>query len=292
MCTISPMSSGPGPGGTTTGVAVGRVVVVARLQLLAQAVGAALRERGVGAETLLWEQTTSRAGRAPGAGDIVVLLDDLASVQDLVATCDLVAGTPARCVVLTRRPAGPAWGALLAAGTAAVLPADGSLEHMTTVVSRIVEGEPVMDEDRRVELVSAWEEKRAENELLSARVALLSPRERQVLALLSEGCKVVDIATLLGVAETTVRSQIKSIRRKLGVDSQLRAVAMLHRLRQPDAAIPRSASLSGALTGVEESLRASASLNHPEMDIGAPVTAELATANESSAQSIPVRTSP
>ncbi len=102
-----------------------RVVVAARLQLIAQAVGAALRGRGVGAEPLLWEQTTRREGRELGDGDIMVLLDDLASVQDLVATCDLVSGTPARCVVLTRRPAGPAWGALLAAGAAAVLVVTG-----------------------------------------------------------------------------------------------------------------------------------------------------------------------
>ncbi len=103
---------------------------------------------------------------------------------------------------------------------------------MNAVVSRIAEGESVMDEDRRAELVSAWEEWLAEDEQLAARVALLSPRERQILALLSEGSRVVEIVDLLGVAETTVRSQIKSIRRKLGVDSQLRAVALLHRFGQ------------------------------------------------------------
>lgn len=230
ISTISLKSTGPRSGSTPPGVAVGRVVVAARLQLIAQAVGAALRGRGVRAEPLRWEQATRRAGRELGTGDVMVLLDDLASVQDLEATCDLVSGTRARCVVLTRRSAGPAWGALLAAGAAAVLTAEGSLEQMDAVVSRVAEGEPVMDEDWRAALVSAWEEWRTEDEQLSARVARLSPRERQILALLSEGSRVVDIVNVLGVAETTVRSQIKSMRRKLGVDSQLGAVAVLHRL--------------------------------------------------------------
>ena len=39
-----------------------------------------------------------------------------------------------------------------------------------------------------------------------------------------------DIVADLGVAETTVRSHIRSIRRKLEVGSQLAAVAVVHRL--------------------------------------------------------------
>lgn len=222
---------------------MGRVVVAARLQLIAQAVGAALRGRGVTAEPLSWDQVVRRTGRELGPGDVVVLLDDLTSVQDVEATRELVSGTRARCVVLTSRPAGPAWGALLEAGAATVLTSDCSLEEMDAVVHRVAAAEPVMDEDQRAGLVAAWEEWRAEDERLRGRIALLSPREQQILALLSEGSRVVDIVDTLGVAETTVRSQIKSMRRKLGVDSQLGAVAVLHRLgwtgRRPTIPPPR-----------------------------------------------------
>lgn len=230
MSTISLMSTGPGSDGASPEADLGRVVVTARLQLVAQAVGAALRGRGVRAEPLRWEQAVRLASRELGTSDVVVLLDDLASVQDREATCDLVAGTAAPCIVLTRRRAGSTWGALLAAGATAVLPCDDCLDAIHAAVSRVAAGEPVMDVARRAELVSAWEASRVEEELLSARVALLSRREGQILALLSEGSRVVDIAEDLGIAETTVRSQIKSMRRKLGADSQLAAVAMLHRL--------------------------------------------------------------
>lgn len=224
---------------------MGRVVVVARLQLIAQAVGAALRERGVGAVPLPWHQATPRQGRELGPGDVLVLLDDLASVQDIEATCRVVLRTQARCVVLTRRPEGPAWGALLAAGAIAVLTPNGSLERVSAVVSRVAQGETVMDEDRRAELVSAWEAWQTEDEQLRARVDQLSPREEQILLLLSQGSRVVDISRVLGVAEATVRSQIKSMRRKLGVDSQLGAVAMFHQLGLAGVVAERSRSPLG-----------------------------------------------
>lgn len=247
MSTIPLMSTAPGSGTTTRGVAMGRVMVAARLQLIAQAVGAGLRGRGINAEPLPWEQVPRRASRELEAGDVLVLLDDLTSVQDLEMTCDLIVGTPARCVVLTRRPTEPVWGALLAAGAAAVLTSDGSLEEIDAVVNRVATGESVTDEEQRARLVNVWEEWRAEDEFLRARVALLSPRERQILVLLAEGSRVVDIVDTLGVAETTVRSQVKSMRRKLGVDSQLGAVAVLHRLglaggRPPTIPPPRRGS--------------------------------------------------
>lgn len=232
MSITSPVTAGQGLGSTTTGVPVGRVVVVARLQLIAQAVGAALRELGVEAEPLPWDRATDAPGRSLGAGDVVVMIDDLASPADVASTCNLVVGLPARCVVLSRRPPGPAWGALLAAGAAAVLTPERSLEEIHAVVCQVAGGEAVMDDDRRAELMSSWDAWRAEDERLRARLARLSPREEQVLLLLSEGSSVVDIINTLGIAEATVRSHVKSMRRKLGVDSQLGAVAMLHRLEQ------------------------------------------------------------
>jgi DNA-binding NarL/FixJ family response regulator len=209
---------------------MGTVVVAARLQLIGQALGAAMTGLGVRAEPVRWGRAVRLVGPALETGDVMVLLDDLASIQDLEATCDLIASTRARCIVLTRRPAGPAWGALLAAGAAAVLTADGSPERIGVVVHHVAAGEPIMDPDVRTELVRVWETWRDEDARLSDRFTRLSARERQILALLSEGSSVGDIVRILGVAETTVRSQVKSMRRKLGVDSQLGAVAVLHRL--------------------------------------------------------------
>ena len=57
----------------------------------------------------------------------------------------------------------------------------------------------------------------------------LTEREQVVLAELMEGHSAVEIANAAFVSISTVRSQIKAIRNKLGVNSQLAAVAMARR---------------------------------------------------------------
>lgn len=57
----------------------------------------------------------------------------------------------------------------------------------------------------------------------------LTPRESQVLAALIEGQSADQIAATWVVSITTVRSQIRSLLQKLGVNSQLSAVAMARR---------------------------------------------------------------
>lgn len=59
------------------------------------------------------------------------------------------------------------------------------------------------------------------------RLATLTPREREVLELLGAGRPVGQIAQTLGSSPATVRSQVRAVRRKLGVHSQLAAVAAL-----------------------------------------------------------------
>jgi DNA-binding NarL/FixJ family response regulator len=75
-----------------------------------------------------------------------------------------------------------------------------------------------------------------DGELLAASETSLSPRfaalvgltasERRVLFYLTEGWAAQDIADELVVSLTTVRSHIRSVLRKLGVKSQLAAVAI------------------------------------------------------------------
>ncbi len=57
----------------------------------------------------------------------------------------------------------------------------------------------------------------------------LSPREREVLQLLSEGLSSVQIAKRLRVSHVTVRNHIQHIQNKLNVHSQVEAVAYAYR---------------------------------------------------------------
>jgi DNA-binding CsgD family transcriptional regulator len=73
-------------------------------------------------------------------------------------------------------------------------------------------------------LCSATSPRQAANRL--AVFAVLTPSEQSVLAELMEGRTADTIAKKVEVAESTVRSQMKSIRQKLGVNSHLAAAAL------------------------------------------------------------------
>ena len=208
----------------------GVVLVLSRLLLISQAVGAALRDRGIDAEASGWADGVQRATRDLTEADVVLLFDDLEDRDSVVATQALVTHSSARFVVLTQRPEGAAWGALLASGAAGVMPTESSLVEVETALRLVREGNSLFSEVRRSRLLREWFRWLAEDDALRERVADLSPREREILDLLSQGSRVGDIVADLGVAETTVRSHIRSIRRKLGVGSQLAAVAVVHRL--------------------------------------------------------------
>ena len=57
----------------------------------------------------------------------------------------------------------------------------------------------------------------------------LSPRQRQVLALLDQGLGPTAIATRLGVSLATVRNHVAAVLHRLGCHSQLEAVATARR---------------------------------------------------------------
>lgn len=70
---------------------------------------------------------------------------------------------------------------------------------------------------------------RAESRDPAAVGSRLTPRQREVLALLAEGASTTQIATTLGLAEETVRNHIRQLLRRLGVHTRLAAVAYARR---------------------------------------------------------------
>jgi PAS domain S-box-containing protein len=70
----------------------------------------------------------------------------------------------------------------------------------------------------------------------------LTPRQREVLRLLSEGLETQDIAERLGIAEETARNHIRALLRATGAHSRLEAVLMGMRLGLLDPQSPEPAS--------------------------------------------------
>jgi two-component system nitrate/nitrite response regulator NarL len=210
-----------------------RVLVASDQALIADAVRAALASRGHDALVVRWPGDT----RAPGARrqglpvrrasmtEVGLLLSDLDRWSRIRAAMLVVERIGVPWVALTTSPRGPAWGGILEAGAKVVLPGTTRLDHISDLLLAVVQqqiGTPVPE---RKELEEAWREMRARHDAVAERLSRLTPREREVLRLMYAGSSVASIAEMFEVAPATVRSQVKSVLRKLDVNSQLAAVA-------------------------------------------------------------------
>jgi DNA-binding NarL/FixJ family response regulator len=119
--------------------------------------------------------------------------------------------------------------ASLEAGAKAVISKAQPFPVMLEVVRLAARGELLTDPSTRDSLSRALREHRQSHEQRLAPFGQLSPREREVLALLVDGCSADVIAARCFVSVATVRSQIRAILTKLGVSSQLGAVAAAKR---------------------------------------------------------------
>jgi two-component system nitrate/nitrite response regulator NarL len=95
-------------------------------------------------------------------------------------------------------------------------------------------GRSTMHPAARDELLAELHEHRRRVDHLDQLFARLTERERDVFAAVIDGLTADEIATQLFVSVATVRSHIRSILEKLGVNSQLAAVALARRTGWPD----------------------------------------------------------
>lgn len=215
-----------------------RVAVVADHGLVSESVRAALSSRGFDAVRVRWpaaaqgdEEPRRRRPRRPGRSvgpppDVGLLLSDLSTSELVSAARSLVEGLSVPWLVLTGVPRGPAWGALYESGAALVVSSRTRLDATCALLEELAAGRTPRARRRRRELIRSWRSFAQQRDELRARLEALTDREEQVLGLLHEGMTVREIGEQASVTESTVRSQVKAILRKLGVTSQLAAVAV------------------------------------------------------------------
>jgi DNA-binding NarL/FixJ family response regulator len=212
------------------------VAVASDQRLVAESVAAALRDRSFDTVVVQWpdadatgraERRGPRAGRkratpAPEAG---LVLTDLVRMDQVRAARVLVGNLDVPWLVLTLAPRGPAWGAMYDRGATLVLPSAVGLDATSELIADLATGWlPDLSRRERKQLIQAWRTFESERAEMAARLEKLSDREEEVLQQLHEGVAVRAIAEQSEVAEATVRSQVKSILRKLEVSSQMAAV--------------------------------------------------------------------
>jgi two-component system, NarL family, nitrate/nitrite response regulator NarL len=164
------------------------------------------------------------------AGASVVLLDlDLGSFGnggDLLP--DLVAAG-VRVIVMSGTADDATAGRCLAAGAWGWVAKSAMFDRLLSAVVEASAGRPALPEAERERLVRAW---RAESEAVTDALEpfeALTQREVAVLEMLRTGMTVERIASDSFVSEATVRTQVRAVLSKLGVHSQLEAVALANR---------------------------------------------------------------
>lgn len=207
------------------------VALASDLSLVAEAVSAALSSRDFRVSLLAWPRVPrddpAHRQLARLEPDVAVLLYDVDRSIRMAEASSLIRDWDGPWLVLTGAPQGVAWGGLRSAGATVVRPSMTGLDELTALIRTLSDGRPAPTEESLERYAAAWRKSQAQHAEVQDRIDSLTPRERQVLDLLRHGVRVRSIASMLGLSESTVRSQVRSVLRKLGVRSQLAAVAML-----------------------------------------------------------------
>lgn len=220
----------------------GRVLVVEEHALIATGLQAALTKHGWDVETTSGPPEWDVIEHALRYQPQCVLLDvhvgygpgngfDL--IRPLVAT-------GATVVMLTAERRRTILAECLEAGAAGWIRPSAGLADLDAMLSTVIAGGQILGRTERSDLLEHLRVERTNALRDRERFDALTPREARVLGALADGLTAEEIARQHFVALTTVRSQIRAILQKLGVRSQLAAVAVAdaHRWLLPVEAQP------------------------------------------------------
>jgi len=183
--------------------------------------------------TVLEEAGIAVVGEATAAGGAVALVlrhaPDVALLDGLEATRAVHACAPAQRIVVLACEEDP-HAALLAlqAGASGYLSKELELDALPRALAGVVDGEAAVSRRLARHLVERF---RQRPQRLRPIKGPLTTREWEILDLLAPGSTTDDIADTLVISSETVRSHVKSILRKLEVNSRGDARAAAERLR-------------------------------------------------------------
>ena len=157
--------------------------------------------------------------------DVVVMDIRMPHLDGLEATRQIVSRHPAvRVLILTTFDLDDYVFGALRAGASGFLLKDAAPEQLIAGVHVVARGDALLDPTVTRTVVEAFGSAPVPDPATSARLAGLSPREHEVLLQLVEGHSNKGIAERLFVSETTVKSHVLAVLRKLGLRDRVHAV--------------------------------------------------------------------
>lgn len=205
------------------------VLIVEDHHLLAQSLQFGLREEGLQAHISAMADPESVIAEAQGV-DIVLLdldLGSLGSGTDLVQPLCQRAGCEVVILSGTRRRLDIA--EAIERGAVGYVTKSESFDDLLEAISDLASLGNLLSHGQREQLLGELQSMRAEQRRRLERFEQMTDSEQRVLASLMEGASAQEIASERVVSLATVRTQIRSVLRKLDVNSQLAAVALARR---------------------------------------------------------------
>lgn len=206
------------------------VLIVEDHDLLAQSLGVALTAEGLQVRVADLRADVLDQARATEPDTVLLDLDLGTSSEGGEAYVPELVALGAQVVVVSGSTDVLRLGTCLELGAAGVLSKSRPFDEVLAAVHRSAAGETVMPDGARQDLLAQMRLSRAEQSARLEPFTRLTAREAQVLGLLMDGVPAAGVAEHFVVSEATVRTQIRAVLTKLGVSSQLAAVAEAHRV--------------------------------------------------------------
>ena len=160
--------------------------------------------------------------------DVVLMDVRMPGLDGIEATRRIVAaGAPARILVLTTFDLDEYVYAAVRAGASGFLLKDVRPGDLVDAIRLVAAGNALLGPSVTRRLLERFADDRGSGAAAES-VAALTGREREILRLLASGLSNAEIAELLVLGETTVKTHVSSILRKLGVRDRVQAVIVAY----------------------------------------------------------------
>jgi len=164
--------------------------------------------------------------------DIILLDLDLGGDSGMTLIADLIAAAgEARIIVLTGLRDAEAHRQAVLLGAMGIVKKEKAAEVLISAIERVHAGEAWLDPSLMAGVLTEMtrSSRGRKTDVEADKIAALTNREREVIALVGEGIKSKEIAGRLFISETTVRHHLTSIFDKLGVADRVELLIYAYR---------------------------------------------------------------
>lgn len=167
--------------------------------------------------------------------DIILLDLDMGGQSSLDILPELLAAGRARVIILTGVRDPEAHRQAVRLGAVGLVLKEHATEVLLKAIEKVQSGEVWLDRSMTANVLGELSRRQAIQDLEAPKIATLTPREREVIALIGEGLRNREIGARLFITESTVRHHLTSIFDKLGLSDrfELAIYAYRHGLAAP-----------------------------------------------------------